>query len=60
MTRKDYIKLAECFRLTEPEENDSGRMMWCSLRSRISEMLKIDNSRFDEEKFKKACLFIIE
>ncbi len=58
MTRKDYEKIAEVFRLFSgtPEEiaiHSTVNAMACCMAAQLAE----DNPRFDVDKFLKACGF---
>lgn len=56
MTRKDYVKFAEVFRVarnnvTHPKQDDAIN----ALLDDFCTVLQADNSHFDQEKFEAAC-----
>ncbi len=60
MTRKDYIALADAIRFSLPIEENSAEYLaqFHGVRRTafsISDVLARDNSRFDRERFLKAC-----
>lgn len=50
MTKKDYIAIAEIFSQYKPIGEKTKEIIWD-----LCLLFKKDNSRFNEEKFKKAC-----
>jgi hypothetical protein len=62
MTRKDYIKLAEAFRLANnnlTQQLKEGKTLkpidgFSTALEYITEALKLDNNRFNQEKFLDA------
>lgn len=56
MTRKDYIAIAAALRDSYPiAENNSPDSAWRHCVNAIADTLQRDNSRFDRERFLKAC-----
>lgn len=52
MTRKDYVKLAEAFRSTEPTFEDSPTYYaWRDALDAVADTLQADNDRFDRSRF---------
>ena len=56
MTKKDYIAIAEAFREAKDcaSKDLTPMAMWWSIHSRVCELLKADNPRFDRDKFEGA------
>lgn len=58
MTRKDYVKIAEAINATRKAidtEYRSGGATLAFLMGYLESVLKLDNPRFNREKFRKAC-----
>ncbi len=48
MTKKDYIKIASLLRVAKGQS-------WDVIILSLSQLFKMDNPNFDEERFLKAC-----
>jgi hypothetical protein len=56
MTRKDYVKIAEAFRSTEPTFEDSPEYnVWRKVLDAVADTLAEDNPRFDRMRFTFAA-----
>ena len=57
MTTKDYIKFANMMRhFDEMQDIDFRYREWQQVRTKLIEIFTRDNSKFDVNKFKKACV----
>lgn len=63
MTKKDYIKIAECFHgevrycQGDSDVNWQCRYTLRGLAKKIADVFKADNPRFDRDRFEAACGF---
>ena len=57
MTKRDYIKLADAFYQTRPQEHwdANKRQQWQQDMKFVANTLALDNSKFNRETFYKAC-----
>ena len=55
MTSKDYIKIAEVCKATKPDFGMVKGVQWRWMVRRLATMCHLDNNRFNEDKFFKAC-----
>ena len=59
MTRKDYIRLADAFARSRPDEDiPPASPVWLQWRAdvhRVADALAGDNGRFDRDRFARAC-----
>lgn len=55
MTRKDYVALAAAFATVETH-SDVQDDTWNALRDAVSEVLEVDNPRFDRGRFNAATM----
>ena len=57
MTRRDYVKFAELFRMERPGDNwDANKRVQHNLLLKgTMRIFKSDNGRFDENRFLAAC-----
>lgn len=60
MTRKDYVLIAACIReaVADAQRHETGdERMARDITSRLIVELKLDNPRFDADRFIEACHF---
>ena len=59
MTRKDYVKFAELIRRAKLRESlpEEFPPLMEFIEQEISNIFADDNSRFDQERFAKACAY---
>lgn len=55
MTRKDYILIADAMRSVRPRQNGADMLRWRIGCGDLAVKLFLDNARFNETKFLKAC-----
>jgi hypothetical protein len=53
MTRKHYIAMAQAFKLVKVHDGDIETLT--KLAHELASVLKVDNPRFDKDKFLTAC-----
>jgi hypothetical protein len=53
MTRKHYIAMAQAFKLVKVHGGDTDTI--AKLARELASVLKVDNPRFDKDKFLTAC-----
>lgn len=56
MTRKDYVAIAQAFKLAHvPNASAETQASLFELAGRLANILALDNPRFDRERFLVAC-----
>lgn len=56
MSKKDYVAIAATFK-AEVEKDNEGRQALYNVALQLADCFGKDNSRFDEDRFLKACGF---
>ena len=55
MTRKDYVAIAEAFKMEKPDGTTESIYQWRYDVQAIARVLKEDNVNFDYDRFYTAC-----
>ena len=55
MTRKDYVLIAECLKFCKAKDTRSPEEMRQEIARTLSDAMREDNARFDQEHFLTAC-----
>ena len=55
MTRKDYVLIAAALARGEPIDEGEARDGWRQAVNAVTAALQSDNTRFDRDKFLRAC-----